>query len=158
MVRLHAEVRPSPRQVAECVAWWNEVVTQEELVGEWLLRRRVVDRRTSQYGRVDGTLTISPYDDGLAWRESGVLTIGGRSHDVARTSLLADGWVCFEDGRPFHPWRPGEWVDHLCGPDTYRGLVDVEPARIRTLWDVSGPAKDQRLITRLTRVWQSKDT
>ena len=88
----------------------------------------------------------------------GTFTIAGRSHDVTRTYQLADGWVFFDDGRPFHPWRPGEWVEHLCGEDTYRGLVEVEPARIRTLWDVSGPEKDQRLITRLTSVWQSKDT
>jgi Family of unknown function (DUF6314) len=129
-----------------------------ELVGEWRLQRRVADRRLRQYGRVEGLLTIAPHGDGLAWREHGTLSIQGRSHDVSRTYLLADGWVLFDDGRPFHPWRPGEWVDHLCSQDTYRGLVDVGPARIRTLWDVSGPAKDQRLVTRLTRVWQSSQT
>jgi hypothetical protein len=122
------------------------------------LQRRVADRRTGQYGRVQGTLTIAAQGDGLAWRETGTLTMAGRTHDVSRSYLLADGWVFFDDGRPFHPWRPGEWVEHLCGEDTYRGLVDVEPTRVRTLWDVAGPAKEQRLITRLTRIWQTAET
>ena len=125
------------------------------LVGEWRLERRVVDRRLSSYGRVAGSLVVEPHGDGLVWREQGTLRLQGRSHDVSRTYHLADGWMHFDDGRPFHPWRPGVWVDHLCGEDAYRGLVDVAPARIRTLWDVTGPAKDQRLVTRLTRIWQS---
>ncbi|BEP12347.1 DUF6314 family protein [Acidothermaceae bacterium B102] len=130
-------------------------MTPDGLVGEWRLQRRVVDRRLSSYGRVAGTLVIEPDGAGLVWREQGSWTMAGRSRPFTRTYLLADGWMLFDDGRPFHPWTPGEWVVHPCGEDSYRGLVDVEPARIRTLWDVTGPAKDQRLVTRLTRVWQS---
>ena len=126
-----------------------------ELVGQWRLHRRVVDRRRSAYGLVVGTLVVHREGDVLVWHESGSWTMAGRTHPVSRTYLLAEGWMRFEDGRPFHPWTPGEWVAHRCGNDVYRGLVDVAPGRIRTLWDVTGPAKDQRLVTRLTRVWQS---
>ena len=59
--------------------------------------------------------------------------------------------VRFADGRPFHPWRPGVWVDHPCNADLYRGLVDASPDRLRILWDVVGPTKDQRLFTRCVR-------
>lgn len=128
------------------------------LVGEWQLERRVVDRGLSSYGRVAGTLVIEPDNDRLVWYEQGTWTMAGRSHPFTRTYHISDGWVFFDDGRPFHPWLPGEWVDHLCGEDTYRGLLDVGAARIRTLWDVSGPAKDQRIVTRLTRVWQTEQS
>ena len=30
-------------------------------------------------------------------------------------------------------------------------LVDRDATRLRTLWDVTGPAKDQRLLTRCLR-------
>ena len=122
------------------------------LIGEWRLQRRVADRRLSSYGWVDGFLTIEEYGDGLAWREHGTLTIAGRSHAFTRAYRIEDGWVLFDDGRPFHPWTPGQHVTHLCGEDTYRGLIDVTADRIRTLWDVRGPAKDQRLLTRLQRL------
>jgi hypothetical protein len=62
--------------------------------------------------------------------------------------------VLFEDGRRFHPWRPGEQVVHPCAADLYDGWVvlDRGGARLRTLWDVHGPTKHQRLITRFTRL------
>jgi uncharacterized protein DUF6314 len=62
-------------------------------------------------------------------------------------------WMTFADGRAFHPWRPGQVVTHRCAEDTYRGLVDLRGDRMRTLWDVIGPAKEQRLVTRLR--WRS---
>jgi hypothetical protein len=104
---------------------------------------------------VTGELVIADDRDGLRWAESGTLRWGGATYPVSRTYLLregADGWeVRFADGRPFHPWRPGVWVTHPCRGDVYTGLVAVGPGRVRTLWDVRGPAKDQRLVTRLTR-------
>ena len=88
--------------------------------------------------------------------------MGRVSIEVTRELLITpdddDGasgtWtVRFADRRPFHPWTPGLEVVHPCRADTYRGLVlvDRDATRLRTLWDVTGPAKDQRLLTRCLR-------
>jgi hypothetical protein len=128
------------------------------LAGDWTLDRRVVDQLGGVYGSVSGELRVTVAGDGLRLAESGVLSWQGSRYPVTRTTLLRplDGewWMLFEDGRPFHPWRPGHAVVHPCGADTYHGLVAVDRAetRIRTLWDVRGPAKRQRLITRFRRV------
>jgi uncharacterized protein DUF6314 len=125
------------------------------LVGRWALVRRIADRRTGQHGTVTGELRIDPDGGGLRWTETGVLRWDGVDRPVSRTYLLRHGpagWeVRFADGRPFHPWRPGEPVTHPCRADVYTGLVTVDGDRMRTLWDVRGPAKDQRLVTRLRR-------
>lgn len=127
-----------------------------DLVGGWQLQRRLADRLTGTLGRVEGTLTIEDAGDGLRWFEAGVLLWDGLRLDVSREYGLRPGpdgwWMTFADGRPFHPWTPGEHVTHPCAQDLYRGLVDVRPDAIRTLWDVTGPAKSQRIITRLRRV------
>lgn len=139
-----------------------------ELLGTWSLRRRVADRVTGLVGTVHGSLDVTDSADGLLWSETGLFVwmlpapgAGGwqspRSALVSRSLHLAltDGlwWMHFADGRPFHPWRPGHVVEHLCAADLYRGgvAIDRRSTRMRTIWDVTGPAKDQRLITRLTR-------
>ncbi|HEY6748371.1 MAG TPA: DUF6314 family protein [Mycobacteriales bacterium] len=126
-----------------------------DLVGRWALARRVADRVAGRQGTVSGLLTVSADGAGLRWDERGTLRWAGVERPVTRTYLLrerADGWwVDFPDGRPFHPWRPGAPVTHPCRADVYSGLVRVDGDRIRTVWDVRGPAKDQRLVTRLYR-------
>jgi hypothetical protein len=120
------------------------------LVGRWGLWRRVRDG--GAYGAVVGELVVSPSPDGLRWDERGVLRFGGGEFPVTRTYLLRDGAVWFADGRFFHPWRPGEVVTHPCGEDVYTGLVTVDGDRMRTVWDVVGPRKRQRLVTRFARL------
>jgi len=136
-------------------------VAPTELLGVWDLSRRIVDRPVDggapRFGRVVGTLTLAADGDDVAWCEEGALTWQDQHLPVTRRLVVrrtADGWVmCFEDGRPFHPWSPGAPVVHECAPDTYRGLVDVSADRrtVRVVWDVSGPGKDRRLFTRCTR-------
>jgi hypothetical protein len=47
---------------------------------------------------------------------------------------------------------PGQWVDHPCGEDSYRGLITINgPDQWRTLWEVDGPDKAQRITTWLSR-------
>lgn len=138
-----------------------EPVAPTELLGEWDLARRIVDRRAPggrQHGRVHGTLTLTRTgSDEVRWHEHGTLTWAGRELEVFRTLLVRRderGWmVHFEDGRQFHPWRPGATVTHPCRADTYRGVVDVRADRrvLRVLWDVTGPSKDARLFTRCVR-------
>lgn len=128
--------------------------------GIWRLDRRVADRRTGRIGRVRGMLTVTGDAGGQCWTEAGELRWDGRVVPVRRRLLLRrlDGewWVTFADDRPFHPWRPGEIVTHHCRADRYTGLIDLRGARWRTRWDVTGPAKDQRLVTRLRRVGQTR--
>lgn len=125
------------------------------LVGRWELRRRVVDRRAAQHGVMVGELVVRPDGAGVRWEEQGVLRFGGAQRPATRTYLVrqgSDGWeVRFADGRPFHPWRPGEVVVHPCRDDVYTGLVTVDGDLMRTAWDVRGPAKEQRLVTRFYR-------
>lgn len=126
-----------------------------DLVGRWTLARRLADRRAGVIGTMSGELVVDRDGDGLRWSESGVLRWAGRDVPATRTYLLRDGWVLFADGRPFHPWTPGRPVTHPCRDDVYTGLVTVDGDRLRTLWDVHGPAKHHRLITRFRRAARS---
>ncbi len=67
------------------------------------------------------------------WSEEGILRGTGVQLAVTRHLLVrpeGDGWtVCFEDGRLFHPWRPGRPVLHPCAADTYCGLIAVDGSR-----------------------------
>lgn len=125
------------------------------LLGEWQLFRRVHDRRAQVFGTVRGTLTLVEDGRRIRWLERGTLGWSGAQLPVTRELLLVEepgGWqVRFADGRPFHAWRPGEVVEHPCNADLYRGLVDARRDRLRIVWDVVGPAKQQRLLTRCRR-------
>jgi hypothetical protein len=125
------------------------------LAGRWLLDRRLVDHARGESGCFHGELLITAAGDGLEWVESGTLRWGGREIPATRRLLLRpgpEGWqMAFADGRPFHPWRPGEQVQHPCGADLYRGLVCATPTRMRVTWWVTGPTKDQEIHSRLRR-------
>lgn len=133
------------------------VTDPRQLAGCWTLHRRVADYRTGQHGRMEGTLTVTPDAGGARWEEEGVLAWGGHDLPVRRGLALRvrDGqwWMTFADGSPFHPWVPGEVVVHPCRADTYRGLLrlDATGQGLRILWEVTGPAKHQRLFTRCER-------
>jgi hypothetical protein len=132
-------------------------VRPTDLLGVWQLQRRLVDRRAGGFGRVNGWLELTLVGSVVHWLELGELEWGGRTFEVTRELHIlpsADGWeVRFTDGRPFHVWRPEQVVEHPCRADLYRGLIRVSPdnRRMRVLWDVSGPAKDQRIVTRCVR-------
>lgn len=115
----------------------------------------MVDRVAGLHGVMVGELVVAPDAGGLRWDERGTLRWGGVERAATRAYLLregAAGWeVEFADGRPFHPWRPGEAVTHLCRADVYTGLVRLDGDVMRTLWDVHGPTKHQRLTTRFRR-------
>jgi hypothetical protein len=126
-------------------------------VGRWALQRRLHDRRSGRFGRASGVLTVSADDLGTRWDEQGRLTLGDYSAEFTRTlfgrQIDGEWWMTFEDGRPFHPWRPGLQVEHPCRDDLYRGGVWISDLNnLRVWWDVSGPRKSQRIFTRLTRV------
>lgn len=139
-------------------------VSPLDLLGTWVLDRSVDDRRTGEHHTVTGTTTLAAVDDAhVAWTEAGTMTTAdGRSFPVERRLDVVRGpdgtWrVLFADGREFHAWAPGETVVHACAPDVYRGEVRVDDAGAgavawSVLWDATGPAKDYRMVSRLTRV------
>ncbi len=126
-----------------------------DLVGVWELSRVVEDLLADERREVRGTATLeleSP--DRVRWSEEGTMTWAGRSVPVSRrlsVDRLDAGWfVHFEDGRPFHPWDVGVRVDHPCGPDHYRGLIETEGdpvERWRVEWRAVGPEKDYVMTT-----------
>ncbi|UQN30368.1 DUF6314 family protein [Brachybacterium kimchii] len=156
--------RPGPRV--------SPGASPRELVGSWLLRRRIEDRRARETLHVTGTTELSMREDGrIAWRESGELTRGaadappipvrrellierrdGIQDGEPRTESPGEEWmVLFADGRDFHPWAPGRAVVHPCGEDRYDGLVEIADEREwRVTWEVNGPAKDMTIRSVLT--------
>jgi hypothetical protein len=132
------------------------ILEPERLLGEWTLARRFADLGAGRHGTVHGHLVLREHGAGIDWDEQGVLRWQDVEVPVSRSYRLRrrDGgwWVFFADGQPFHPWQPGEWVEHSCRADRYHGLISVDgPDRWRTLWDVVGPGKAQRIVTRFTR-------
>jgi hypothetical protein len=124
-----------------------------QLIGTWALRRRLLDRAAGLSGHAEGTLTIAVDGAALSWHEAAQLHWAGRSVAVTRDLRLAvregQWWTVFTDHRPFHPWRLDEPVLHPCAADTYRGRLSLDQGgdRLRILWDVTGPAKRQRILT-----------
>lgn len=129
-----------------------------EFAGTWTIDRDLSDRHAGRTGRFAGRLSVVPDRAGYAWLESGTLTWGERETPAERQLGLrpVDGtwWVCFSDDRLFHPWRFGEEVVHPCAADLYRGRLDYNPAapgRFTISWEVTGPAKRQLIVSRMTR-------
>jgi hypothetical protein len=134
----------------------RELVDPTALLGEWELTRELRDERAGLSGTAFGQLTLRTEDDRIAWLEQGTLLWNGSRLPFSRSYWLRRGddgwWVDFPDGRPFHPWRPGDWVEHPCGEDSYHGLFSVAgPDEWHTEWDVRGPTTTQRITTRLSR-------
>ena len=118
------------------------------LVGRWALHRTIDDRRGDLGGVVEGVLELSDLGpDRLGWEERATWHRPGAEVAVRRGLRLerreGGWWVLFEDGRDFHPWVPGEPVLHDCRPDT------GSPADWSVWWEVTGPAKDYVMRTRL---------
>lgn len=128
-------------------------------VGRWQIARELSDLRTGRSGRFTGTLVVAAEAGGYGWEESGTLVWGEHTGPAQRRLCLRmredSWWMCFADGRPFHPWRVGTEVVHPCAADVYRGTVSLDPhdaGRFELVWVVSGPTKQQRIVSRMTRV------
>lgn len=133
-----------------------------DLLGEWELRRRVVDRLAHVEGTVTGSTTLSLIGpDEVRWDESGTMILDGRTVPVTRTLSVrrSDGtWVVhFSDGRVFHPWVWGTSVEHACAPDDYTGVLDGDADRWTVRWDARGPAKEYTLVSELRRRTRAAD-
>ncbi|MFE7766731.1 DUF6314 family protein [Streptomyces sp. NPDC057438] len=132
------------------------------LSGGWRVLRSVRDLTSGAEGVFTGRTVFSPLNDGgLLHRETGTFVWQGVPRPAERTLRFLPGStpgavdVRFGDGRPFHDLdlTTGHWrTDHPCAADLYRGEFEVHGEdHWRTRWRVGGPAKDQLLVTDLTR-------
>ncbi|MDX2676139.1 DUF6314 family protein [Streptomyces sp. NY05-11A] len=143
------------------------------LAGSWRGQRSVRDRASGDEGRFDGITVFSaleeggpghngPLHSGLLHEESGTFVWLGVARPAERTLRFLPGPtpgtadVRFADGRPFHDLdltSGRHLADHPCSADLYRGEFTVLGMdHWRTLWRVTGPAKDLLLITDYLRV------
>lgn len=126
-----------------------------ELLGTWRLTRVIDDHLLGEVSHLDGCLELTRGGaDVVLWEEQATWHRAGGDLAVSRglrVERAADGWwVRFQDGRDFHPWRPGEQVVHDCAPDTYRGTVTGTTEAWTVVWEATGPRKDYRITTTLT--------
>jgi hypothetical protein len=130
----------------------------EFLPGTWRVDRDLEDAALGS-GRFRGSARFTAAGDGLEWVEQGRLTLGRYDGPARRTLRLVrddHGWdVRFPDGRPFHrlDLRGDRCAfDHPCGAARDAGEFTVRgPDAFEIGWEVSGPAKAQRLTGRYVR-------
>lgn len=124
-----------------------------DFAGLWRIERRIADRLGPE-GWLEGAARLTADGEGLAYEESGRLSLGGAAPFAATRRYLwresGDGIeLRFADGRFFHRFalaRPE--AEHPCGPDLYRVRYDFAAWPFwRAEWRVTGPRKDYVMTT-----------
>jgi hypothetical protein len=129
-----------------------------QFVGDWVLGRTIDDGFGLQSGRFDGIARFVPSAAGLVYHEEGELhLLGGPTLRAERTyhwrSVGPRIFVDYSDGRSFHDFEPGDPnATHQCGADHYAVRYDFgDWPRWTSLWCVTGPRKDYRMMTTYQR-------
>jgi hypothetical protein len=131
------------------------------LPGAWTLRREIDNARFGG-GMFEGRATLTAQTDGaLLYEEHGELRLGAWRGPAWRRWIYAlegDALVIRYPGTnaELHAFRFEEDGSaahvHFCDPDRYSALLQRLPGgNISLSYDVTGPAKDYRLRTLLTR-------
>lgn len=122
--------------------------------GAWTLTRTIRDDLAGSTARFDGRAIFAPDANGLAYTETGTLTMDGQPPMQAerRYHWREDGTqiaIDFDDGRFFHSFAPDvPEATHWCDPDTYKVAYDFsEWPRWRATWNVSGPRKFYQMVS-----------
>ncbi|MEO0937043.1 MAG: DUF6314 family protein [Pseudomonadota bacterium] len=116
-----------------------------DFTGPWQLARTIA-HADGLTAALTGTATFTPEGRGLAYAETGALSIAGAPPFEATQRYTWDErlGVHFADGRFFHtvPAQGGP-ASHWCDPDQYDGVYDFSDWPRWTLrWQVRGPRKD----------------
>ena len=127
------------------------------LAGRWDVERTL--RHGDERGAFVGTATFEREGDGLVWDEEGELRLESYDGSASRRLRIVPAppaWeVRFDDGRPFHPLdlAGGRCAAvHHCGPDLYEGeYVVLGDGALDVFWRVTGPEKDQEIVSRYRR-------
>ena len=127
------------------------------LTGRWHVAR-VVRHDDGDTARFEGTADWMPQGPVLRCTEAGRLTQAGTTFAATRETLWrADAariLVAFADGAPFHDFEALDRTaaTHDCPPDLYRLFYDFGAwPRWSVRWDVTGPRKAYRALTRYRR-------
>jgi len=126
-----------------------------DLAGTWRIARRIIGTNT----RFEGIATLTPDGDALAYREDGMLHHNGKSTPAFRRYVYRQSdyalAITHPDGAAFLDlvFDNGEArARHLCGADTYDALFRFyADGHWVTAYDISGPHKNHRIVTRLAR-------
>lgn len=128
-----------------------------DFAGTWRLTKRLHDRRAGVEGHFEGEARFTPAATGLAYEETGLLSLAGQRPLAAERRYL---WreeagriaVDYADGRPFHEFdadNPAPLAEHLCAPDHYAVRYDFAGwPEWEAEWTVTGPRKDYLLRCR----------
>lgn len=145
----------------------DEVEISRYFIGDWLLSRRVVDRRAGLIGRLFGRATFrldQDINDGtLIYEESGVMSYGDHEGQASQSHRwrIVDrqrAEIYFSDGRFFHSLdltTSKSPTRHSCAPDDYCGRFHLLNEKSwRSTWKVSGPRKDLIIASLFRRIEQ----
>ena len=126
----------------------------EDFLGTWDIARTVTHDGAPP-AQFTGQGTWTAVGDGATYAETGLLQVAGATPMRAerRYRWGPDLAVWFEDGRFFHAVpATGGRAEHWCDPDRYIVNYDFSawPA-FDVTWDVRGPRKDYRMVSRFTR-------
>ena len=141
---------------------WTVVDLKAFLAGDWRIERTIRDRRHSIDGRLHGEARFTSAGEALNYVERGTLDFGcheGRAeqHYVFDFAVGYErAQVRFRDGRDFHELDLSSGVanvTHSCGLDLYEGrFTALDGLQWRSAWKVTGPRKDQDIVTNYTRL------
>jgi len=135
-------------------------LTLNDFLGEWRIERRIDDILSGNVGMLAGTATFSPAPQGLAYLETGKLSLdGGAPLHAERRYLWRLGrgriHVDYADHTPFHSFDPSKErtsARHNCAPDDYRVIYTFGHwPHWRANWRVEGPRKNYRMTTEYRR-------
>jgi hypothetical protein len=125
-----------------------------DFAGYWQVRRKIVPQ-SGPRAEFQGAAEWRPAPEGLAYVETGLMTLDGHTPMPAQRRYLwaRDLSVFFEDGRFFHKVPAlGGPVRHWCDPDAYLLCYDfADWPDFRVDWHVRGPRKSYEATTEYTR-------
>lgn len=125
------------------------------LVGDWKVRRTMIDFLTGATYRFAGDVVVTAD----AFSEHGIMRIGSREMPASRRYRLEPGEgsmrILHADGRDFIALEPKavQTVRHLCGADLYVGRFFFRgPDEWAEAWRVKGPRKNYASLSKFRRL------
>ena len=113
-------------------------------------------------GTAEGEAHFAPSGQSLVYEEHGTVSFGAHHGPAEQQSVFefpsgpSRATVKFRDGRIFHELDLSQGqaaVSHVCEPDFYEGVfVAMNADAWQSTWDVTGPRKDQKIVTLYTRL------
>lgn len=127
----------------------------DHLVGDWKVRRTMIDFLTGATHRFAGDAVVT--ED--AFTEHGTMRIGSQEMPASRRYRLEQldnsTRILHADGRDFIELGPeaAQTVRHLCGADLYVGRFFFRgPDEWVEVWRVKGPRKNYASLGRFLRI------